>query len=510
MSELTCNELSGFLANHRPEDLPAVWLVHGEEYLRRRAVDALLSAFLPASERITAYDPLDGDRVGEALEKVNTYSLLGGGKVVGLLDSRIFHGRESDEDLLEKAGELALAGETRKAARSLAALMGIRNMGWEDLGENPAASLEWKKDAPWLPDLIAWCRENGIKPASPSAGADLLAAAVEKGFPAGHRLLLTTGLADRRKRLYTVFRDMGAVVDCTMPRGQGKADREARNAVLRQRAGEMLGPEGKRMHPRAWHCLMEMCGDEPGVLMENLKKLMDVAAGRPEITEDDILRTLERTRKDPIFELTGAVSGRQTGPALFYLRSLLDDGSHPLQILAALTGVVRRLIMVRSFMDGPGAAKWNPRMSYSAFRSEVLPAMKSAEEEIRSVIERRLSLEDLPPDDPAGAEFSVMATASPDGKPAGRGRKSAGKARKPARKKKPVSDLCLAGSSGSPYPLYLLLKNAEFFTAERLVWLQSRITSADHYLKTGGRQPVVVLEQLVMEICSREIFREAV
>jgi DNA polymerase-3 subunit delta len=63
--------------------------------------------------------------------------------------------------------------------------------------------------------------------------ADLLKAAMEKGFPDRHRLVVTTDFVDRRKALFKAIDETGLVVDCTVPKGETRADRMAQDAVTK-------------------------------------------------------------------------------------------------------------------------------------------------------------------------------------------------------------------------------------------------------------------------------------
>ena len=60
--------------------------------------------FFPGRPEALNYDPIDGTdaQVAHALERVNTFSLLAGTKVVGLLDLTVFYSRVDPADFLKK------------------------------------------------------------------------------------------------------------------------------------------------------------------------------------------------------------------------------------------------------------------------------------------------------------------------------------------------------------------------------------------------------------------------
>jgi len=79
------------LKKHLKKFVP-VYLIYGEEMLYKTSLNELLDAMIPADKRSHNYDPFDGtdENIQEALERVNTYSLMPGTKVVAICDSNIF------------------------------------------------------------------------------------------------------------------------------------------------------------------------------------------------------------------------------------------------------------------------------------------------------------------------------------------------------------------------------------------------------------------------------------
>ncbi|MDY6830522.1 MAG: hypothetical protein SWC96_01555, partial [Thermodesulfobacteriota bacterium] len=91
MAEITANTLEAHLEKTAP---PApVFLIFGEEYLYKSAFDLVVSKIVPQSQRTFNVEELEGtdDNVTDAIEQVNTFSLDGSAKVVGLVDAKIFY-----------------------------------------------------------------------------------------------------------------------------------------------------------------------------------------------------------------------------------------------------------------------------------------------------------------------------------------------------------------------------------------------------------------------------------
>ncbi|MEN8782227.1 MAG: hypothetical protein ABF292_14090, partial [Desulfobacterales bacterium] len=90
--------LNGLKKDRARKDAPRdsrpanVYLIYGEEVLCKAAFKKLLNTLVPADRHRFNYEPVDDATGGvyEAIEKLNTFSLLSGPKVVGLLEPRLF------------------------------------------------------------------------------------------------------------------------------------------------------------------------------------------------------------------------------------------------------------------------------------------------------------------------------------------------------------------------------------------------------------------------------------
>jgi DNA polymerase-3 subunit delta len=473
MPEIAYSKLAGHLRTATPAEFPSVCLVHGEEMLVKTAYAAVVEHLLPnPADRDLALSPVDGDQVHTALDQAATFSLFSSAKIVALRDTRVFLSGKNAGTLLEKARQSAEDGEWKKAARPFADFLGLKGLRVEDLtGEDRFARLKLDAAAgEWLDPLLTWCRENNVAPSdAKDAGSDL-EAAVAKGFPPGNRLLITAETVDRSRSLYKAIKEHGMVVDASVPKGGRKADRDARDQMLRERAREILEGAGKRMDPPALAAAMELTGFDPRTFSGNLEKLVQFAGDRDRITREDVDAVLRKSRKDPIYELTNGVTDRDAAGSLRLLDGLLRDGLVPLQILAALVNQFRKLVLVKSFAEGPEGRKgWRKGMPYPAFQQQTLPAMKAWEERLTETL---------------AAWDAALADPEDD-----------------RRRKAPASDLLLAKSSRSPYPLYQSFRKAERFRRTELTAAMGRLADADHLLKTSGKNPRLVLETVILSIC---------
>lgn len=484
MAEITYPELRNYLKSIEPPALrapAAVHLIHGEELFVRTAFEELLRCILPEAQESLNYEPFDGAAagIGDVVASLNTYSLLGGAKVVALKDARLFHTREDAGKLLAGAREAQAEGDLPRAARRFLALLAQLKLSLEDLNSSNRSELlpsgyDPGGDDTWIDRILEHCAAGRLAVPAGADAADLLDRTIEKGFPKGHHLIITTEIADRRRGLYKLIREKGVVIDCSVPAGERKADKEAQEAVLSEHMKAILGPCGKTMSRAAFLALCETTGFEPGTFSNNLRTLVDYAGERREITVEDVGAALTRTKKDPLYEFTNAVTDRDTEKALFFLKALLAGEIHGLQALAAIVNQLRKLIVARDFTSSPAGAVWNPGCSYPQFQKSVMPAVVQYDRELLA----RLDGWDQALADPA-----------------------AGGEKK--KKAKAATDLVMAKSPANAFPVYQLLKKSDRFSPVELLAALEAANEADLKLKSSSLDPRLILERVVLQICVR-------
>ena len=491
MPEINYKEIDSHLKNakHSTGDagaVPPVYLIYGEELLCKSAFERILNCLLPSSERELNFEPLGGeiDAVPEAIQRMNTYSLLPGTKVIALNDSRIFYSKQDEDAILEKVREAASGNQVKKAGRCFMDLLEILGLVLDDIDpDQPERALNLKPetvgDGQWLKSTVAYCRAHGVKPSTGGNYDDMLQRAVEAGFPKNNHLVITTDLVDKRRRLYKAIKEHGIVVDCSVPRGDRKADRAVQDQVLREAMKNQLAASKKTLNQDAYQALIELTGFDLRTFTGNIEKLISYTGDRTTICRQDVEGVLKRTRKDPLYELTNAVSDRDVERSLFYLGSLFADEFHPLQLLAAIGNQIRRLLLVKDFVESKRGRSWYSGCPYNQFQQTVLAEIKAHDQELVETMERwsqELSQE----------ENRNPESATPKGK---------------KKRQAPKTDLLLARQSGSPYPIYLTFKKCERFSRSHLVDCLDYLSDADIQLKTGSQNGKIILERLIFSIC---------
>ncbi len=197
--------------------------------------------------------------------------------------------------------------------------------------------------------------EEAGEPTDKSAGLlEALLAYLPSLPPTTELVLLDVGLEGRESR--------GRLAKWAKEHGG-----EARECP-RQRPEELAGwirerakAAGGAFDPRAAAELAQAVGDDTRTLAQEIEKLILYAeAGKP-VTAEDVARLTPHTREANIWAIVDAVSARSWQKALAETRRLLDDGEHPLAIMAMLARQYRLIIGAKSWAEAGTPAAELPR-----------------------------------------------------------------------------------------------------------------------------------------------------
>ncbi len=364
-----------------------VYLFDGDAFLSLRAARELASALVPEAQRALNLVELDAAASpAEVAAEVATGGLFGGGKVVLVQEPAFLTSKEDAQDAFARAAGMWAEGRQREAARRLLAL--AAKAGWS------AADLDPKADPP--PDLDAFAKELGlVLDEVPGArefvsGAARLAveremkvakddsssldAALERGFPAGHVLVIAAGKVDGRlplvKRLAAAGRRVSVQVE---KEGTWDAQRLVLGPVLES----LLAGTGKKVDRAGEARLAALVGDDARVLASELAKLVAYVGDRKVIGAKDVDEIVTRVAEDPFFALGNAVEARDLEEALGVLARAVQDGASPFMLLGSLAGTVRRLVAER---ERARKAAGEKRIgSFAEWQQVVLPEISEDE-----------------------------------------------------------------------------------------------------------------------------------
>jgi len=239
----------------------------------------------------------------------------------------------------------------------------------------------------------------------------------------------------------------------------------------------ILAKAGKTVDGNAYSAMYAMTGFDLRTFVSNLEKLISFVGDRKNITIEDVRNVLKRTKTDPIYELTNAISDRDTQDALFFLNSLLASEFHYLQIFTAITNQIRKLLVVKEFVESPYGREWQAGIQYNKFRSSIMPSIQEHDSALLK------QLEDW--------EKIISKNDASNKKNKGKSKKS----------KLNNTDLLIAKNPNNPYPVFQLFTKSERFTKEELLDFVECMNRADLRLKSTGQNPKLVLEDVIFHIC---------
>jgi DNA polymerase-3 subunit delta len=451
------------MATYKRQELPAllravdqgetsqIYLVCGERYLCRQAADQLLAHLLPdAKRRAGNLLLIDGDQEepGKTLNQLRTYSLFGGRRVIRVMDSRLLHSTVVAKTLWENAASRHQNNDPAGAARYLRQVLEIGALTSAELADLPAAT--WKSrlgftrpqgSLAWVGELLALTETGGEARAQTGSQdiTELYTSAFTEGLPKDNILILITEAADKRKKFYKFIAAHGAVLDLAVDTGTNKAAADAQKEVLTDIVHRTLAALNKKIEPRALEIFLERVGFHPVAAALESEKLALYTEERPRITVADLNEVLGRTREEAVYELSEAFSNRDLPAALMINGRLLENGLHPLAIIAALRNHLKKMLVIGGLRDLETPA-YRPGLSFPAFKGGYLEPLKAGRA-------------DWPKDLP-----------------------------------------------GHPYALYMMFQKVEKFQTKTLTGSLSELLAAEYRLKSSGLPEKIVLENLFFKL----------
>ncbi len=257
-----------------------VYLISGERYLCREVADDLVRHLLPdEKQRNLGLRRIDGEQedVAQTMSHLQTYSLFAGRQVIRVMDSQLFFSKAVAKNFWDKAKKAAGEAKAEKAGRYLLKMIqaaGLdRDESLPDLSE-----AQWKKLFGFdKPADVAWCDDlvlpSGLSDEKSAAGDELVLQVLEKGIPKSNVLILVTEAVDKRKKLYKLIGDLGAVIDLSVDSGAASAAQKGRDAVIRDLVVRTLAEMGKKPGPGVVDSLLDRVGFHPVAAVRETEKL---------------------------------------------------------------------------------------------------------------------------------------------------------------------------------------------------------------------------------------------
>jgi DNA polymerase-3 subunit delta len=478
MSEINHNQIESSLDNCGPDEYPPVCLIHGQEVLVESALQRLVERLLGGADRNMCCDIVEGfaENVQDALERMNTFALLGGPKIVVFKEAKLVETRSDHPQTLDKIETAFKAGDTAQSARLFFNLCRRLQIDPRLATDDPTTKPELTAlgeliGKSGLLQLVQYGLERDWSTAERGDPFGALRDAIAKGFPQHHHLVVTAGAkVPKNLKIYKTIRDRGLIVDCSVPSGGRRVDKIAQQKVLRETLNSLLADSDKRLADGLFESLCRLTGFDLRVFTQNVEKLIDYSGPRSEINAQDIEAVLRETKSDPVYEFTNAVADRDGAKALLIMNRLFRDKWHPLQVLSALANQIRKLLVAKDFTQSDAGRAWISGMSYPQFQQRVMPVIEAYDNQIQLGIETWHDT-DSGISNPSGAL------------------------------KKKAADMRLAPNPRNAYPVYQALIKSDKFSHRALVDAMSRLHQADLTLKSSGPDAGIVLTSLLLEIC---------
>lgn len=162
-----------------------------------------------------------------------------------------------------------------------------------------------------------------------------------KDYPDYVTLIFVEEEVDKRSRMYKSVKKTGYEVEFK---------RQGEQVLMRWAAG-ILSKEGKKITQRDMQMLLEMTGDDMGIIRMELEKLISYTMGRDVINSEDI-RTICTTQiENKIFEMIRAVADKKQSRALDLYNDLLMLKESPMKILTLLSRQYHQLFLVKKMSE---------------------------------------------------------------------------------------------------------------------------------------------------------------
>lgn len=354
-----------------------VYLLVGEEFLVRKAAERLLGKLLAGGASDFNCVPLDGATPKEIGAELATFPMFGGRKVVLLRDPEFLAPKKGRADALGRAREAWKANRRKEAARRVLSIAARAGWGVNDLdpsaGGTPKPD-DWERelgiiladlDVQFLKEVQAYCVSENVT--APSSDDTVLTDWLSNKPAKGQVLVIACTELETKGPFVKLVKDKGELLEFKVSSSLAKLD-------LSEFVAETLGPHKKKLEPKALEALKDRVGANFRLLSSELEKLA-LHSTNPTITVKDVELLVGHAREEEWLELSDAVQKRNLEGAMKYLDEAMANGSAPLAIHGAVTGIVRK--MVAAFENMMVLSGGKPPRNYNDFQARLWPKIEA-------------------------------------------------------------------------------------------------------------------------------------
>jgi DNA polymerase-3 subunit delta len=440
-----------------------LFYIYGDSYLCELAKTQIIEFLLSSGKNQFSVEKYDGNFKGidEVLENVFTYSFFSDKKIVVYENPAFFDNAPDKAKSIEKIKKSYNQNRLDLSASALLRIFSDEkendDLFYDGLAEKIKKEfLNEEDNGSWVDQVVSYARENNIRASGKKEEADIFTEWLEKEFPENNYLLIVSSKTDKKRKIYKKIKEKGEIINCLIPAGSRKADKDARQAAAKKIVFSELEKAGKntRINPDTLNLLLEYSGDDFRTLVKNLDQVIIYSGAKKTITSEDVRKVLGRTREDPVFAFTGAAAERNIDDTLFYMYSLVSAGYHPLQILAALYNQFSNLLIAYEFLSCL-SGRYSPDMNYNFFLDSVVPHIEDYDNSFLKKID----------------DLNIKKSGKDKG-------------------------YLVSGGKKSYYPVFLLFRNALKFKVSELKDALIELGEADHAIKNGS-DPMKTMENFI-------------
>jgi len=428
-----------------------VYLLHGEEtYLIEDTLADIIDILSPKDNRDFNLDIFSSPNVSinEIISLADTYPVMADRRVIVVKNPFLSASKNNPVEMLHESIELYRAGNITKSATLL--LKCLNTAPEESAFRKSLDSFKKEYESELSNNDIDFLETVNIKEEfesismAPNASElDILIDWMKDILPTTVLIIIVYTNLSSNDRLLKAVSQVGTVLGFIRFRQSTYVNRDP----MYQMVVNKLKDQKKTIAPDAFSELQKKTGNDMRQIFDELDKISTYVGERQRIEKKDIEELVTKSDFEGIFDLTNAVAQKSLPLALANLRSILDKGDHPILIHSMLTRQIRSLLQVKLLLEMGHLNQEASQMNYDVFQQRVY---KNLSPEVINQL-------------PDSKQSNILK---------------------------------------QPYPLHLTLRQAKNFTIKELTRAMERLLEADIQLKTGSLTPELVVEMLIIDLCS--------
>lgn len=455
-------QLNDILDEIKRGKISPVYLFYGDEaYLIESTIDSLIEILTPKSASQFNLDVFSSTDVSvdEIISIAETYPILADHRLI-VVKNPSFLLSKKDVDLFElfvESREQFRSGNFTKSASLLAKALELDFDEFAEGGQEFSKainSFKSKYEQELSSEDVEFLDDNSrslinhidiFTNSSNSGALDRLIEWLQNRISSTSVIIISANTTlSPNDKIVKVVSQVGRVLNFSRSRPLSNIMRDPTYKIV----SDKLKNHNKTISAEAFTELRNKTGNDMGQIFDELDKLITFVGSRKQIEKKDVEEVVTKTDFERIFDLTRAVGQRSLPLALANLRSIMKKSEDPIMILSMLTRQMRFLLQTKLLFEKGHLKQDTTVLNYNDFQNRV----------VKNLSPKLISI--LPDSD----KLNVLK---------------------------------------QPYPLYIAIQQIKNFTVSELIKAMERLLEADIQLKSGTLTPELVIEMLVVDLCSK-------